>query len=718
MNQKALEFPHFPTRMQAVVWRNWGLAEPERLAQILNTKSGIIISLAEQMGLPSCSGENCELWRSRGYVTILRKNWHLLPVEQVLQLLDWNEQKLLFHLKEDDFLGIKLGNFKPETDPVVYQPLTDEQAAQTRELRQIVQKYLPVHGTIKPFSFLNPGSLPESPVIRGQSPFRLRLAYAYNAPYGDPLLDSSMDPYPNEMLDRYAAVGINAVWLPATLYTLLPWIGESEFSAGHEIRLHNLRNLANRVRARGLKLLLYLNEPRNLSEKYFTFSQQWRGAPAGNGCFALCTSAPGLLDALKNAVAELFRLVPELGGVLTITMSENITHCQSKRSIAHLCPRCVERPPEELPAEVNRAIAAGVHSVDPTADVIVWTWAWQQEWAEKAIALLPDDITLLCVSETFRPTLAMGIAGRVGDYSMSKPGPGPLACKLWKAAGKRLQTMAKVQLNNTWECSAVPFIPVPQLVKQHLNNLQQAGIADLMVSWTLGGWPGGNFPLLHMDVTDYARELAGDPHAEDLQQAWQVLCDAFEEFPLHESTQLHLAPQNCGPANLLFARSTGYRATMVCFPYDDLESWCGGHFPEEVLESQFMKLSKKWQEGISRLKKLAPQIPLSKQPRFAEMLRMAEAAGCHFASSACQIRFIRRRNTDNFTELTALLDAEINHAQILAEIVEMDSRIGFEASNHYCYTWGDLVEKILNCEYLKKQFCVRPPADVKELPSL
>ena len=30
-----VEYPHFPTRWQAAVWRNWELVEPARLAEVL-----------------------------------------------------------------------------------------------------------------------------------------------------------------------------------------------------------------------------------------------------------------------------------------------------------------------------------------------------------------------------------------------------------------------------------------------------------------------------------------------------------------------------------------------------------------------------------------------------------------------------------------------------------------------------------------------------------
>ena len=39
-----------------------------------------------------------------------------------------------------------------------------------------------------------------------------------------------------------------------------------------------------------------------------------------------------------------------------------------------------------------------------------------------------------------------------------------------------LKTLAKVQVNNSWECSAVPYLPVPDLVEEHLDRLEKAGV--------------------------------------------------------------------------------------------------------------------------------------------------------------------------------------------------------------------------------------------------
>ena len=433
---------------------------------------------------------------------------------------------------------------------------------------------------------------------------------------------------------------------------------------------------------------------------FFRDHSDWQGAATADGLSAtLCTSKPEVRAALRDGLSELFRRVPELGGIFTITMYENLTNCCSRpQDLAAPCPVCASRGPAEIAAEVNRTIAEGVHRVKPEADVIAWTWDWSPEWDERAIELLPSDVKVMCVSETAVPTDARGIKGEVEDYSISKVGPGPIALRLWKKAQQcGLEAVAKVQLNNTWELSAVPYIPVPGLVEQHLRHLGQAGVKNLMLNWTLGGYPGGNFELLKMPKEQLAAEKYG-PAAAPILQAWACFDRAFTAFPQHRCAQLYTAPQNFGPMCLLFAHPTGYAATMVGFPYDDLDSWCGNHFPPDVLETQFQLLSEGWAAGLEQLRTAEKLVPPEGQAAFVELQNVAEAAYCHFRSACLQIRFVRERETG---DTTAILNEEIELAQRLYRVMRRDSRIGFEASNHYYYTANDLKEKVLNCVSLR-----------------
>jgi hypothetical protein len=42
-------------------------------------------------------------------------------------------------------------------------------------------------------------------------------------------------------------------------------------------------------------------------------------------------------------------------------------------------------------------------------------------------------------------------------------------------------------------------------------------------------------------------------------------------------------------------------------------------------------------------------------------------------------------------------------AEELLAVMRADSRIGFEASNHYYYTRNSLMEKIFNCQRILKE---------------
>ncbi len=751
---KALEFGHFPTRFQAVVWRNWEMVPPATLARVLRTDEATILGLAADMGLRVPPMVNPR-WLERGYVTIIRANWHLLPYGQLLDLLGWDADRLAYVLREEDYLWIKLGLHKPRVDPAAYRELTASEQDRTRHIRETVERMFPDmqepdederFGFLDGFgenAYASAGFSRRSTTTNSVGvksvpthsdlpirPFDLRFLYSYSAVYGDSLLYPSLDPYPNGMLARLAAMGVNAVWLPVILYQLYPW-KFGDFSEGWEKRLESLRELTQRAARFGISVMLYLNEPRYMPMAFFNDHPELLGTREGE-IGSMCTSTPEVKELLRDGCAWLFKQAPLLGGVFTITMSENLTNCFSHDSRKQpdwadcstctrisecksdmclygapnytSCPRCTGRKTAEVIAEVNRLIAEGVHSVTPEAPVIAWDWAWSPEWDHEAVELLPEDVWLMCGSEWGLPTCVGGIAGSVRDYSMSKPGPSPRSLALWEHAQRRgLKTAAKIQVNTTFECSALPYLPVPDLVEEHLDKLEKAGVNGLMLSWTLGGYPGGNMILLRHSVeplADYDYGAAKD----GVRAAWREFAEAFREFPFCAPVA-HNAPQNVGPKNLLFAEPTGYNVTMTGFPYDDLPSW-RSYYPEDVFEGQFKKMSEGWKRGLDIIAETAPTVDEADLDTFDDLQRIATAAYCHFRSTYLQVAFVRRRGkTDDASraEIVAILDEETELAVTLHSIARRDSRVGFEATNHYLYTPNELVEKTLNCEAVRSQ---------------
>src|SRR5438477_9735093 len=115
----ALEFPHFPSRVHAFVFRNWNLVESLRLGKILGTSAENVRAMALSMGLPA-EEQIPAMYKSRLYLSLIRRNWHLLPYEQLLELLEMRPEQLEYTLREDDFLWVKLGMLKPKCEKLVW----------------------------------------------------------------------------------------------------------------------------------------------------------------------------------------------------------------------------------------------------------------------------------------------------------------------------------------------------------------------------------------------------------------------------------------------------------------------------------------------------------------------------------------------------------------------------------------------------------------------
>jgi hypothetical protein len=716
-------FPHFPDTLHTVVWRNWSLVPMERLAKAVDASPEQLIALGKSMGLPDPPTIDAEQ-EARSYISVIRRNWHLLPYDQLLILLDWEAEKLDFVLREDDFLFIKFGSLKPKCPPVKYAPPSKADEVVAGRIAKWVADAFPggidaaeepLFGFVKNLSapFKNTKELPKN------QRFSPRYCAPYFGLYGDPLENSDIDPFPPAYLERVKASGVGGIWMPVLLYQLAPFPWDPEKSEGYEERLAYLNDLVNRVKGSGVDIYLYLNEPRSLPHVFFEERPALKGVSSGE-VSALCSSLPEVQGWLRDSVTTLCKAVPNLGGIFTISASENLTNCWSKGSAA-ACPRCKERAPDAVIAEVSTIIWDGIQAAESKAEYIAWDWGWRNEWAPKVIEKLPLGVALQSVSEWDMMVTRGGIETRVGEYSLSAVGPGPRATAHWKVARDRgMKTVAKIQANNTWELSSVPYVPAVANAAKHAQNLRAAGVEGIMLGWTLGGHPSPNLEVFsamgaddsvtpEVAMLQVAKERFGDALAPKAVSFWQEVSAAFSEYPYHIGV-MYNGPQQVGPSNLLWSESTGYRSTMVCFPYDSLKTWRAG-FPPKVFRGQFEKMAVGFTKAADKLEALdARSLDAQQQANLEQEIRITRACAIHFESVANQTGFIVARDalaaaegdarTTLARELEALLKRELELAQKLHAIQSVDSRIGFEASNHYFYIPNDLVEKIINCQHL------------------
>ncbi len=695
---KKLDLPHFPTPFHAAVFRLWETVPAKQIAHGLGIAPEAVQGAADAMGLPP--QKNMEHWKSRGYITTIRNAWHILPYEQLLAVLDMTEEDLEKALREEDFLGIKLGSFKPYCESIRVETLNEAQEAQLARIKQVMEtECADLFEGKAPFDFLyDQPEADEAQTVNTDSD-GIRMIFSYQG-----LLTTSLDrdiavSYPESLLKRYRDYGVNALWVSVVLYQLVPFPFDEKFSTGWEDRQARLRELIALAAKYGIKIYLYLNEPRAMPLHFFEKYPELQGRTNRVTKEAtLCTSDPRVLAYVRDGVRALAEAVPGLGGFFLINQSENMTHCKS-RPEGEECPRCKDTPLPKLIADVITAIHEGAMAADPTLRIIAWTWAWTRMTPEECLScidMLPEGIILQANSEAQMPLCIGGIPGEVRDYSISQPGPGEWAKGLWShALARGLEVSAKVQLNVTWECSTIPFLPVFDLLREHMIGLKNTGVKHMMMSWTLGGYPSINLKVASACL-DNPDEAAYDALLkEEFGTDWQrvkkaaaIFSEAFREFPFNIGCAYN-GPQNPGPSNLLHLNPTGFGATMTCYCYDDLTHW-RSIYPEEIYREQFRKLAVRYRDGLAEIESMDD----------CEFKQAAWAGYLLFYSSYLQTDFIMKRDAGKREALREILAEERKNAVLMYRLMQKNPAIGYEAANHYYFNKAMLAEKIISCDTL------------------
>ena len=256
----------------------------------------------------------------------------------------------------------------------------------------------------------------------------------------------------------------------------------------------------------------------------------------------------------------------------------------------------------------------------------------------------------------------------------------------------------KIQASNSWECSTVPYLPVFDLVYEHLENLSAQGVNDLFLTWTLGGYPSPSVSLASaygkgFDLDGWYENFYGE-NAQGVHGGVRVLCDAFREYPFSIGA-LYLSPKTLACANLWELTPEEKSSTMVCYAYDDYEAWIAP-YPYEVYVGQLEKLLNGWKRGIALLSDL-PQTE-----KIAELVRYAKVSYAHFYADLLQTQFAKYKREQDVAKMRACVKAEKENAKGLLALIREDGRVAFEASNHYFYTERNLLEKILRMGQFEK----------------
>ena len=452
----------------------------------------------------------------------------------------------------------------------------------------------------------------------------------------------------------------------------------------------------------------------------------------------MCTSAPEVLGFLEESCARLFQSVPGLGGTFLITASEFHTHCYShfnkyadpdKTKREFICPRCVERDPSEVVAELITTIHRGVKATSKDARAIAWTWSWsivEPDPQQKLISLLPKDTIIMSDWERGGCKRVLGKKYPVDEYSFSSLGPserfmGHLKC----ARDRGMRVMAKIQIGTTHELASVPYLPLPMILAEKMELMRKHRIDGYLGCWNFGGELSemtkiagrmSSSPALSAQagVNWLAKKEFGSTSAREVVRAWKHFARGWRQYPF-SMTVVYRGPMNYAPAYPFFL--PGHegspkrkalpshlpqprdRKGRLSFLRDN--EWTLP-FGSELLVAAFRKLLKEWNEGIGIL-----QRALRKEPDNANLQREFSLAR-HVAFSLQStidialfhdiIGKIRERKGETnrrlAQQLRKMLEQELEIARKDRELLTSDHRLGYhpEAFVHL-FTAKDLEHK-------------------------
>ncbi len=702
---------NFPTVWQTVIYRNYRRVPSENIAKVIGCTIEDVEREAARLGLRT--GECDPAWLQRGYITIFRNNWFILTYEQLMTLLDFDAHRFEFSLMNEDFLWVKLCRNKPECEAPIYTALTKKQVEQTETVAAIVRKYDTSERRVFDFFTDTTDTEPQYFVTQGGN---MSIAHGFLSPCGDTFLEDSRSHLPDALLDAYAKQGVKSLFLHAVLSTLSPYHYNPELSRDYKKRRKNLKGLIDRAAKRGMKIFLYFNEPRAVSKDMFDKygNPEIAGKAHGDSAVSLCLSAQEPKEYLYYATRDLFEELPDIGGIFTITMSENSTTCASGGKERCNCPRCKDIPVYKLPVLVNNIMHKAIRDAGSDAEVIAYTWAWEQsmgwesEDIERAMAELHSEIAVMHVSEDRMKLDKGGIETQLVDYSISNPGPSEYAKFIYSAAienGHRC--FAKVQVSCSWECAVVPYLPVFDLEIEHLENLHKFGVDDYMLTWTLGGYPSVTYDIISdymkspdtFDIEAWYKKQYGED-AEGVHRAVKLFCEGFKEYPFC-GNPLYFSPKNLGPANLWSLTPNENQSAMISYGFDDVERYTKP-YPVDIYQSQLGKLVSKWEEACEILKYAAHS------EIACELYVFARFATLQYKSEIIHTNYVlaKRSLPESRDELLTLLKEEKKLILEQLSLMEKSPLIGYETSNHYFFTEREYIEKLLNLDGIEKQLAV------------
>lgn len=527
----------------------------------------------------------------------------------------------------------------------------------------------------------------------------------------DELMDEE-DYYPDAYLNRLAHEGVNGLWLTVELQDLCRTEFTPDAAPDAEKRIAKLRRTADQCLRYGIRTFLFMIEPEawNADDPILQKYPELGGASCANGQIAFCPSSETAQKYLYQSTRYIFSRVPQLGGIINISLGERNTTCLSSMSWnvknklsghAMQCPRCRRDSLGEVIYKSVAAMTRGMRDASPDAEFISWYYMSAPDRMTDdffSLTKLPEGATLLINFESGGECVQCGRHLTGGDYWLSYAGPSERFERMMNAVPDGIGRGAKLQVACSHELATVPYIPVPGLLYRKYREMRRLKVTTAMQCWYFGNCPGLMnkaagmlaFEDFSTDENDFLERLAAPEwgrNAPLLASIWRLNAEAYQNYPFSNRVQYY-GPFHDGIVWGLypFRRYLPLNPTWrIDFPESgDTIGECLQDLPLEDAEFLSGRMSALWHRASGMAAKLRKEY--ADAPERLADLDLMEALDILFASAHNIFRFYLLRSGDRgFTqEMRGIMTQEIQHSRRMKELCFKDPRLGFhsEAENY------------------------------------
>ena len=539
----------------------------------------------------------------------------------------------------------------------------------------------------------------------------------------DELLDD-VDYYPEQYLNRLAHEAVNGLWLTIEFQDVCKTSFTPDAGRDAPRRLAKLRRTVAACLRYGIRTYIFAIEPAAWASGSPVAARypELAGSSMRGGGHYFCPTSDAGRKYLYESVNQIFRAVPDLGGLINISHGERSTTCLSALSSMGGgridCPRCSRKAPWEILHASLSAMEQGMHDAAPDAELISWLYMPSSrgslrddlvDWVYDIPAHTPKGVILQFNFESgvHRTEFGKDLIG--GDYWISTPGPSPRFERVARIARENhTLTSAKIQTGNSHEVATIPYIPVPSLLHRKLAGMRRLGVSHSMLCWYFGNYPGLmnkaagelSFEPFLEDEDASLRRLAsvywGNDHAATAVSAWKNFADGYENYPLTNLFQYY-GPMHDGPvwplllkpADAPLAPTWLLASTTTRVPWPPSGDRVGECIKEVLTLDETVELARRmttaWDRGVRILRSLET----AATPQQLLDIGVARALGIQFRSGYNILHFYSIREKMFRTEgvhrlemlkqLADIVREELRGDETLLALCERDSRLGFHS---------------------------------------